>query len=49
MSKKTTQPKSKQKSAKPALERGPVMNGAEILVACLEQERSGHDFLPITG
>jgi len=38
MSKKTTPSKSASKSGKPALERGAVMNGAEIVVACLERE-----------
>ena len=38
MSKKTTHAKTRNKPAKPAQERGPVMNGAEILVACLERE-----------
>src|SRR5580700_2239227 len=38
MSKKTTPSKNTGKSGKAALERGPVMNGAEIVVACLERE-----------
>ncbi|MGB8355232.1 MAG: thiamine pyrophosphate-binding protein, partial [Chthoniobacteraceae bacterium] len=38
MSKKSTPSKNTSKSSKAALERGAVMNGAEILVNCLERE-----------